>query len=80
MASNVLNVLKSVAQKNNLKIDFNNSKATLKDIGIDSLAMLNLIFKVETELGVQLEDSELVKIKNLEDLISAFEKAVNNSK
>lgn len=79
MSRDVKATIKSVAQKNNLKIDFNKTDLTLKDLGIDSLALLNLIFKVETELGVQIDDATLSQIKNLGDLIVAFETTVNKS-
>lgn len=79
MSRDVKATIKSVAQKNNLKIDFNKTDLTLKDLGIDSLALLNLIFKVETELGVQIDDATLSQIKNLGDLIAGFETTVNKS-
>lgn len=79
MSRDVKATIKSVAQKNNLKIDFNKTDLTLKDLGIDSLALLNLIFKVETELGVQIDDATLSQIKNLGDLIATFETTVNKS-
>lgn len=79
MSKDVKATIKSVAQKNNLKIDFNKTDLTLKDLGIDSLALLNLIFKVETELGVQIDDATLSQIKNLGDLIATFETTVNKS-
>lgn len=71
----VLDTLKSVAKQNNIKIDFNKLDTTLKDSGVDSLALLNLVFKVENELNVQLDNSKLVTIKNLGDLINAFDEA-----
>lgn len=71
----VLDTLKSVAKQNNIKIDFNRLDTTLKDSGVDSLALLNLVFKVENELNVQLDNSKLVTIKNLGDLINAFDEA-----
>lgn len=64
--------IQEVANENNVKLNLNNPNLTLKETGIDSLALLNLIFKVETKLGARLEDDELVKIKNLQDLINAF--------
>lgn len=78
MAKDVIETLKIVAKQNKLNIDFTNEHVTLKDIGIDSLALLNMIFKTEDILGVQLENAELIKIKNLGDLITAFKKAYAN--
>lgn len=74
--SDIKKTIQQVANENNVKLDLNNPNLTLKETGIDSLALLNLIFKVETKLGVRLDDSELVQIKNLQDLIDAFSKKI----
>lgn len=74
--NDIKKIIQQVANENSVKLDLNNPNLTLKEIGIDSLALLNLIFKVENKLGVRLEDSELVKIKNLQDLINAFSKKI----
>lgn len=77
MKENIVKLaIKKVAEKNKIKIDFENPDLTLKDLNVDSLALLNLIFNIENELNVRLKDDELVKIKNLKELISAFEKAL----
>ena len=73
MSQKVIDTILQVAKDNNIKLDPNNLNVTLKDIGVDSLAMMDLIFKVEEQLGVQLPDEVLVKIKNLNDLINAFD-------
>lgn len=68
----IIEVIKNIAKENNIKLDVNNLSIGLKEIGVDSLAMMNLIFKIESQLKVQLPDEVLVKIKNLDQLISAF--------
>ncbi len=75
--NDVKKAIQQVANENNVKLDLNNLSLTLKETGIDSLALLNLIFKVETKLGIRLDDSELIKIKNLQDLIDAFSNKLN---
>ncbi len=74
--NDIKKIIQQVANENSVKLDLNNPNLTLKETGIDSLALLNLIFKVENKLGVRLEDSELVKIKNLQDLINTFSKKI----
>lgn len=69
--------IQKVALDNKIKLDINNLNIGLKEIGIDSLAMMNLIFKIEAQLKVQLPDEILVKIKNLDQLISAFYNEIN---
>ncbi|MBU3830873.1 MAG: acyl carrier protein [Candidatus Ureaplasma intestinipullorum] len=68
----IIEVIKNIAKENNIKLDVNNLSIGLKEIGVDSLAMMNLIFKIESQLKVQLPDEVLVQIKNLDQLISAF--------
>ena len=68
----IIQVIKNIAKENNIKLDVNNLSIGLKEIGVDSLAMMNLIFKIESQLKVQLPDEVLVQIKNLDQLISAF--------
>lgn len=68
----IIEVIKNIAKENNIKLDVNNLNIGLKEIGVDSLAMMNLIFKIESQLKVQLPDEVLVQIKNLDQLISAF--------
>lgn len=71
----VIDIIKEVAKKNNIKIDFSNVDAPLKKLNIDSLASMNLIMEIEEKLGVTLDDSLLLEIKTLKDLIQAFENA-----
>lgn len=80
MNKTVIETIKSVAKENNLKINFNKLDTTLKDIGIDSLALLNLIFKIENKLNIQIENDKLIKIKNLDDLLNTFNDAYNKSR
>ena len=73
----IILVIQKVANENKINLDINNLNIGLKEVGIDSLAMMNLIFKIESELKVQLPDDVLVKIKNLNELISAFNNEIN---
>lgn len=71
----IIKTIQKIASQNQIKLDVNNLNTNLKDIGIDSLAMMNLIFKIEEELGVTIDDEKLVNIKNLNDLVKALEEA-----
>lgn len=80
MNQKVISVIESIAKKNNLKIDFNNYELTLKESGIDSLALLNLIFKVENELNIRIPDEKLIEIKKLGDLLEIFSNIYESNK
>lgn len=45
-------------------------ETSFKDLGIDSLDLVDLVFEMEEELGVQFEDDELIQIKTVNDLIT----------
>ncbi len=75
-STKVVNVIKTIATKNKIKIDFDNLQKDLKSLKIDSLAAMNLIMQIEEELKVTLDDEKLISIKTLEDLIKAFEEKI----
>lgn len=43
------------------------------ELGIDSLDLVDLVFEMEEELGVEFEDEELMTIKTVGDLIQLVE-------
>ena len=45
-----------------------------KDLGIDSLDLVDLVFELEEEIGVQFEDEELLELKTIQDLLTLIEK------
>ncbi len=65
-------VIVEVAKSNNIKIDISNKSIELKKLGIDSLAAMNLIMQIEEKMSKTLDDSVLINIKTLDDLIKAF--------
>lgn len=46
---------------------------TFKDLGIDSLDLVDLVFELEEEIGVQFEDDELLKLKTVQDLLDLIQ-------
>lgn len=50
----------------------------IADIGVDSLAMLEIVGEMERELGVQIPDDELVGIETVHQLLNLVEKRVAN--
>jgi acyl carrier protein len=43
--------------------------STLKDLGADSLDMIEIIMKVESEFNIEIDDEAIEKFENLHDLI-----------
>jgi acyl carrier protein len=75
--NNILNTIIEVANNNKIKISEKNLDVSLKDLGIDSLSVMNLIIQVEEKLQKTLDDDVLVKIKTMQELVKAFEDIKN---
>ncbi len=73
MASNVLETIKRIAKENNINIPENKYETNLKELGIDSLKLMNLVFKIEDALKVRIPDQELINIKTINDLVKILE-------
>ncbi|MCD7894501.1 MAG: phosphopantetheine-binding protein [Erysipelotrichaceae bacterium] len=48
-------------------------ESSLRDLGIDSLGLVDLVFELEEEIGVQFEDDDLLKIKTVQDLLDLID-------
>jgi acyl carrier protein len=49
-------------------------EATLEDIELDSLAVVELSLVLETELGVSVSDDELLEAETVGDMVALIEK------
>lgn len=49
---------------------------TFRDLGIDSIDLLDFVMKIENHFNIKIEDSELLKINSISDVISILEKKV----
>ena len=43
--------------------------SNFKELGIDSLDLVDLVFELEEEIGVEFEDEELLKLNTVQDLL-----------
>lgn len=75
MKNKILSVIKNIAnkQKINIKLDEQSLSIDFKRLGIDSIVVLSIIVAIEDKVGFRLNDSELMKIKTINQLIAAFE-------
>jgi len=48
-------------------------ESAFKDLGIDSLDLVDLVFELEEELGVTFDDDELLELKTVQDLLDLIE-------
>ena len=75
----ITNQINKILSKNNLsfKITPKNINSNLKDAGIDSLEMMELIVQVEEQLNIQLPDDKLLELKTASDLLNLIKDIVN---
>ncbi len=72
MIKKIENVIKNNIEAEDLSIDLTTSFKD--DLGLDSFEMAQLLCSLEDELGISLEDSDILKINTIEDLINCIEK------
>lgn len=47
--------------------------SSFRDLGIDSLDLVDLVFALEEEIGTEFEDEELLSIKTVNDLLNLID-------
>lgn len=47
--------------------------SSFRDLGIDSLDLVDLVFALEEEIGTEFEDEELLSIKTVKDLLTLID-------
>ena len=48
-------------------------ETSFKDLGVDSLDLVDLVFELEEEIGVEYQDDELLKLATVQDLLNLIE-------
>ncbi len=48
-------------------------ESNLKDIGIDSLDLLDLVVEAEGIFGIEISDEELLKLNTIQDVVNAID-------
>ncbi len=79
MNKEILEKIKKIAKEQKLNVDLStaNKDKSLKELGLDSLAVIGLIVKLENELKIYISDETLGKIQTLDKLVVAIEEAIN---
>ena len=55
-------------------------ESSFKELGIDSLDLVDLVFELEEEIGVEFQDEELLKIATVQDLLDLIDQGVDFDK
>ena len=59
--------------ENKLKGKELTKESVFRVLGIDSLDLVDLVFELEEEIGVQFEDEDLLKLKTVQDLLDLID-------
>ncbi|HKM10784.1 MAG: acyl carrier protein [Bacilli bacterium] len=60
-----------------LKVDHVDPNAELRDLGLDSLDLVELLIKLEEKFGVEFSNEEMPNFKTVQDVYTAIEKKLN---
>ncbi|MBV1709627.1 MAG: acyl carrier protein [Erysipelothrix sp.] len=66
--------LKSLLESRGIKTGQLTESSTLKDIGIDSLDLVEVLLELEKELNVTFSDDELLGVRSVSDVVSLVAK------
>ncbi|MDP3889304.1 MAG: acyl carrier protein [bacterium] len=62
-------VITLIAEKLNVARDAVKLNSNLQDLGADSLAMVEVIMKLEEDLDIQIDDEKAEHLKSVEDVV-----------
>ena len=51
-----------------------NPETSLKDLGLDSLDLVEVLMDIEEEFGIEFEDEEMVSLKTVNDVLAIIER------
>lgn len=65
----------NILSKNNINLKLNEKNITMnmKELGVDSIAVMSIIVEIENEFKITLDDNKLINLKTAKDLIDAIE-------
>lgn len=69
-------VLRVIATKQRLPLESLRPESTFEELGIDSLDRLNILFDLEGEFEIEIDDEEAKKVTNLQQMVAGIEHLV----
>ena len=64
--------------KEQLRMDVAEEMSTFKDLGADSLDIVEITMNLEEKFGISIHDDKLETVKNLGDVIDLIQEELNN--
>ncbi len=69
-------VLRVVATKQRIPLETVRPESTFEDLGIDSLDRLNLLFELEGEFDIVIDDEQAKQVVNLQQMVDGITQLV----
>jgi len=63
-------VLKIIANTRRLPLESVRPDSSFEELGIDSLDRLNILFDLESEFDIEIDDEEAKKVQNIPEMIA----------
>ncbi len=69
--------LRVIATKQRLPLEAVKPESTFEELGIDSLDRLNILFDLEGEFDIEINDEEAKQVTNMQQMIDGIQKLVD---
>ncbi|MGI4827076.1 MAG: acyl carrier protein [Janthinobacterium lividum] len=69
-------VLRVIATKQRIPLETVRPDSTFEELGIDSLDRLNILFELEGEFDIQIDDEQAKQVTNLQQMIDGITQLV----
>jgi acyl carrier protein len=70
-------VLKIIANTRRIPLESVRLDSSFEELGIDSLDRLNILFDLESEFDIEIDDEEAKKVQNIPQMIAGVEHLVD---
>ncbi len=69
-------VLRVIATKQRIPLESVRPQSTFEELGIDSLDRLNILFELEGEFEIEIDDQQAKQVTNLQQMIAGITQLV----
>ena len=69
--------LRVIATKQGIPLESVRPESTFEELGIDSLDRLNILFELEGEFDIEIDDQQAKQVTNLQQMIDGITQLVN---
>jgi acyl carrier protein len=70
-------VLKIIANTRRIPLESVRPESSFEELGIDSLDRLNILFDLESEFDIEIDDEEAKKVQNIPEMIAGVQHLVD---